>query len=119
MIVILTLPIPDRVLSPNARAHYHAKARAVKKYRTRAKVEFMAAYSAGFRPRAVTANVSAKWFAKTRMFPDRDNALASLKAAFDGLSDAGLFCTDRNVTHQPIQFDVSKDNPRIELTIEI
>jgi len=119
MTVNITLPLPPRCLSPNERPHFHAKARAAKKYRTRAKLEYMATFSASVRPRAATAVVQATWFAKTRMFPDGDNALATLKAAFDGLTDAGLFSTDRGLTHKPVIFAVSKDRPRVELTIEI
>lgn len=119
MTVTLTLPIPPRSLSPNARPHYHAKGRATKKARTRAKVEVMATLPAGYRPRAACAKVQITWFAKTRRFPDPDNALANSKAYFDGLTDAGLFCDDKHITHLPVIFQVSKENPRIELTIEI
>lgn len=119
MTVTLTLPIPDRSLSPNARPHYHAKGRATKKARTRAKVEVMAMLPGGYRPRAANAKVQITWFAKTRRFPDPDNALSNCKAYFDGLTDAGLFCDDKNITHLPVRFEVSKTNPRVELTVEI
>lgn len=119
----ITLPLPPRVLSPNhtvgSRGGRMAKASATKKYRTRAKVEYMATYSPSIRPRAAAGTVQVTWYAKTRRFPDGDNALATMKAAFDGLTDVGLFCDDRGLTHKPVIFAVSKDNPRVLLTIEI
>jgi len=96
-----------------------AKASAIKKYRTRARLEFMAAHAAGFRPRAAVATVQIKWFARTARFPDGDNALATMKAAFDGLTDAGLFCDDKGLTHLPVKFAKDASNPRVQLTIEI
>jgi Holliday junction resolvase RusA-like endonuclease len=65
-----------------------------------------------------TATITVHWFSRTRTRPDADNALASLKAAFDGLVDAGVLADDREVTFAPIRFAVDKADPRVEITVE-
>ncbi len=121
MTITITLPLPDRILSPNhtvgSRGGRMAKATAIKKARTLAKVECMSSFASSFKPRWKTAVVQVTWYAKTIAFPDGDNALASLKAFFDGLTDYGIFDDDRGNTYPPVQFAKDKDNPRIVLTI--
>lgn len=114
----LEIPTPHKSLSPNARSHFQAKARQVKLYRTAVKVLFMSKFGTSFRPRWRSARVRITWWNRRLAFPDRDNALASLKAAFDGLTDAGLFDDDRGLTHEPIVFRWDpKKPPRVELSI--
>lgn len=79
------LPWPEKVLSPNARVHWSRKARAVKSARS-------AAY---FLTRQVTRPLSCSSAKLTFVFcppdnrrRDRDNLIASMKAATDGISDA-------------------------------
>lgn len=90
--MIITLPFPDARLSPNARVHYHAKARVTKAAREAAKVlawathgvrDLRAAY-AGTQPILVTVTV----YPPDKRDRDQDNIIASLKASFDGLADA-------------------------------
>lgn len=118
MIIVVKLAIPSPKLSPNARTHFHAKARLVKKYRSDAKVAFWSLTSTAFKPRYSRARVRITWYAKRLLFPDRDNALASLKAGFDGLTDAGLFSDDRGLSYEPIVFRWDAKKPRVELEIE-
>lgn len=117
MTLTFTFPLPPLILSPNSRSHFHAKGRATKQYRTSAKVLVMTQVAGGFKPRYQRAAVQVKWIAKTRRFPDGDNALATLKSLFDGLTDAGIFSDDRGLTHHPVEFAVDKENPRLVLTI--
>lgn len=117
MTLKIELSIPPRILSPNARSHFHAKARATKAYRAAAKLVCMSMLPTGYRPMHKLATVSIDWYTKTRMHPDRDNALASLKSAFDGITDSGFMADDRELTHQPVQFHVDKLKPRVVLTI--
>lgn len=117
MTVEIELPVPGRILSPNGRPHHHAKARAVKSYRTNAKLVCMAKLSAAFKPKWKTATIRIVWFHKHTRFPDRDNALASLKSGFDGLTDYGLFDDDRGLTHKPIEFQKDAIRPRVVLYI--
>lgn len=118
----ITLSIPPRCLSPNftvaSRGGRMGKAAAIKKYRNAAMLACLAALSKGITPRWKAATVQVHWFAKTMRFPDGDNALATLKSAFDGMTDAGLFADDKGLTHLPVKFAKDKDNPRIEILID-
>jgi crossover junction endodeoxyribonuclease RusA len=114
----IVLPLPPRVLSPNARAHWATKARATKLYRQAACVE--AVLVAG--PPAVpweTATVLLRFFFRTRARRDRDNLLASMKAAFDGLADAGVVRDDSGLTYMPVEVvtGVPAADQRVELLI--
>jgi len=87
--------LPPRVLHPNARTHWAAKARAVKRYRLDCRLSAMASLPpdrTGF-PWPV-ARVKADFYFSTVRQRDEDNLLASLKAAFDGLQDAGIVAND-------------------------
>lgn len=118
MTVTFTFSLPPRILSPNARSHFHAKARATKKYRTDCKVRVMTQVAGGFKPRWKTATLQMHWIAKTRMRPDDGNAIASFKAGLDGITDAGILDDDRGITHLPVTFGVDRDNPRLVITID-
>lgn len=119
MTITLRLPVPPRCLSPNSRPHYHAKGRATKKARTRAKVEVMAMLPAGYRPRAACAKIKISWFHKTGHRMDATNCIGSCKAYEDGICDAGLILNDSGVTWLPVEQFTDKTNPRVELTVEI
>lgn len=87
--IAVTLPWPDRALSPNSREHWARKAKAVKQARITAG---WCAREAGIRhgdfdiPNALKVTVAFAAPSKRRV--DADNLLASLKAALDGISDA-------------------------------
>lgn len=96
----ITLPLPPRKLSPNAREHWASKARAVKSYRDAcglilkhfwAKRDVMA----GMVTIDLDFYLCKGWHADGLYIPrDPDNALASCKAAIDGLKDAGVIQGD-------------------------
>jgi crossover junction endodeoxyribonuclease RusA len=115
--IYITLPLPPRELSPNARAHWATKARATKRYRQAACVE---AVLAGV-PEApwTAATVLLRFFFRTRARRDRDNLLASMKAAFDGLADAGVVRDDSGLTYMPVEVvtGVPAADQRVELLI--
>lgn len=114
----ITLPLPPKQLKPNGRYHYMAKHRATSQYREWA---YLAAQSAiaHNRPfvgiRKPTARVTAYWRTTRKM--DGDNLLATMKAAFDGLTDAGIWTDDREVTHLPCVQCKDAANPRIEIEV--
>lgn len=114
--VRIVLPIPHRMLSPNARCHWRAKAAVTKSVRYTAEMLARAAMPVRRLP-AIRATVGIRWFTKTKRRPDADNALASLKAAFDGFTDAGVWVSDRDTEYQPIAFGIDKQNPRVEIVI--
>ena len=92
------LPLPPKMLSPNVRAHWAPKARAVKGYREVAAWEIRRAY--GFRRRAVLPHVTidvqyrCPHGAAGYVAYDEQNAIAALKSALDGLADAGIVKSD-------------------------
>ena len=109
----ITLPLPRKELSPNARVHYMAKARAAKAYRAAAFIE--GRKHPGTKWKKATAQ--ATFFRRTKRAVDSDNALASLKNAFDGIADAGIVSNDRDLTHCPVVSMVDRENPRVEIKI--
>lgn len=121
MTVTIELPLPHKSLSPNhviaSRAGRMGKSSKTKAYRTRSRLEVLAKYSQSFRPQWKRATVRIVWYHKTVRFPDSDNAIASLKAAFDGLTDAGILADDRGLTQEPPTFFADPDKPRVVLHI--
>jgi crossover junction endodeoxyribonuclease RusA len=116
--ITITIPIPHRALSPNARTHWATKAKKVKA--ARGVAWWYAKVDADWTPTHWTNAISTVvWYAKTATHPDPDNALAMLKPYFDGLADAGVLANDRNLAHNPIRFEKDRANPRVELTISM
>lgn len=112
------LPLPPPRLSPNARTHWRPKARATRSYRTAAAFYARDAMAtAGIRGGWTDAEVQAQFFFPTSHRRDADNLLASLKAAFDGLADAGVVTNDRNLIHLPVMQSKDRDDPRVVLRI--
>jgi Holliday junction resolvase RusA-like endonuclease len=113
--MVIVLPLPPRELSPNARPHYMAKARAVKRYRETAYLLALAERPA--RPMQA-ARVTSHFFFRTRRRRDRDNLLASLKPAFDGIADARVVANDAGMIHMPVEQYVDRIDPRVEIAVE-
>lgn len=113
--IVITLPIPRRELSPNARCHWHAKRRAVKAAREVARWTTTVAGGACLMLTAARIDIRAMHATDRRR--DRDNLISSCKAYFDGLADAGLIANDSGFTLGPVVFEVDKENPRLEMEI--
>ena len=63
------------------------------------------------------ANVQIEVTPPDRRRRDKDNLLASLKAAFDGAQDAGLIADDSGLTYLPITIqEPDKHNAGVKLT---
>jgi len=112
----IELPLPPKELSPNARTYFIKKNKFTQQYRCIAKVAANYAKGRGFKAWR-KAETEIQWFTKTKKQPDPDNALATLKAGFDGIADAGIVTNDRGLSHRPIVFFVDKENPRVCITI--
>lgn len=108
----VTLPLPPKALSPNARCHFMAKANAAKKYRATSKY---LAIAQGVRERWERASVSIVWRTKINRRRDADNCLASLKNGLDGLRDADVIADDSGLSFEPIRFE--KGEPGVVLTV--
>lgn len=85
--VRIALPWPARSLSPNARVHWGAKAKAVKDARNTARVLTLEALKLR-RPRWDAVALHWEFHPKTANFPDGDNAESACKAYRDGIADA-------------------------------
>lgn len=115
---VLTLPLPKKVLSPNARPNRFAKSAAVKTHRdtARRKAYLMMRdwdFPAGFV--VVSLQYHAYWKGRGK---DDVNLLASCKAYEDGVQDAlrqddSTWSLEKPVHHK------DPDNPRLEIHINI
>lgn len=112
----ITIPLPPKACKPNARSGWRAKSRATKTYREQAWAAAQAAVK-GVPPRWLKARMSAKAYFRTANFPDPGNLMASLKAAEDGLQDAGVITNDKGLWPERPEMFKDAENPRIELTI--
>lgn len=116
--MIITLPLPPKELSPNARCHWALKAIKVKWYRKTAGYTVLSDCPEVIEDEPMeSAAVQCVFFFKDKRRRDGDNLLASMKSAFDGLVDAGVFSDDSGLTHLPVVQSKDKDNPRVEIHI--
>lgn len=83
---------PDAALSPNGRVHYMTRHRAISKYRA------LARYLGDGQKRLRKPVCAVLPLVATRRRRDLDNVLASLKSALDGLTDAGWWDDDHDIS---------------------
>jgi len=116
----ITLPIPDREVSPNAsrgQSRWAAikKSKVVKDHRERAKIATMVTID----PQHCTAPLgySLAHFFPTMAFRDEDNADGACKAYRDGICDA-FGMSDKNFCKMKLSTrEKDAKNPRVEITI--
>jgi len=120
---IITVPYPPR----ECRANYHpgsrggriAQAKATKRYRQDCWACAREAVGQAAAPRWSSGMILAHVRRPMRKFPDAANIGSFLKAAIDGLVDAGVYADDRNVNVVLASYDVDRDGrERIELVCE-
>jgi len=119
--VSLVLPLPSGLLSPNRpvvslRGRF-ARAAASKKLK-RLAVEAVKSAQVESGPWPL-ASVSATFYHARDGRRDPDNFMAMLKAAYDGLKEAGLIVDDdwRHLRREEPQFRIDKTSPRVELVV--
>ena len=115
----ITLPLPPAKLHPNSRGHFMAKARHTKAYRLKAMLTADRAM-AGIMPPPLwsRALVQAHFYYRgASRRRDRDNGNAWLKAAFDGIADAGVVPNDDAFIHMPPLLYARAAEPRVELHV--
>lgn len=111
----VTIPLPPRELSPNSNAQWQAKLRAKKKWQEAIRVVLRITNPA---PLLLDeATVEPTFYFRNRNIADKDNAGASLKFAYDVLTEWGLLRDDKGLTPLPVVREVDKSNPRVELRI--
>jgi len=118
-VLTVTVGLPARTLSANARVHWAVKMKATK----RARIESWASaqiamHEAGEKGGWKESTCQVHWYARDNRRRDKDNCLSSLKATFDGLVDAGLLKDDSALTHLPLLIFVDSKNPRVELLLK-
>jgi len=117
--IVVVLPLPPRVLSPNCAVATPGgrfkKAAAAKRYRRLAREATEAERLTPW----IKASVTPRFFFPTKRRRDEDNAIASLKAAYDGIVDAGLLPDDdhTHMQRERPEFGIDCDHPRVELWI--
>ena len=114
----ITLPWPDKRLSPNARVHWRAKAEAVEEARYIGKINALTSNTA---PRMYFLvgdhNVTYTLHPPTKRRMDDDNAIAMMKAYRDGVADA--YQVDDKMLHtQPIEWGEVVKGGRVVLRLE-
>ncbi len=111
----LELPLPDPVLSPNARVHWQVRARATRE----AKEQVIAAVLSQKRQKLLDrATVTVTFVVGDRRRRDKGNLISSVKAYLDGL--VGLVISDDSWQHieevyPPIQYEKGKKMTIIEV----
>lgn len=107
--LVVTIPLPPKVLHPNARPHWRARARATRAYRRDCGLATKDAMNRAGRAASYPwggARVQARFYFARRPRGqagrhDRNNLNPWLKAAFDALQDAGLITNDVDLTDEP------------------
>ena len=116
--VVIILPLPLRILSPNCpagtRGGRFARAAAAKRYK---RLALLATEEAANGMRGERANILARFYHKTKRRRDDVNHLAMLKSAYDGVVMAGLLPDDDREHLRTIgaEFYIDTKNPRVEL----
>lgn len=105
------MSLPPKQLSPNARVHWAAKAKAVREYRQEAALRASATYIPDQPPRWDRARTKVVFNFHRRGRRDRDNHAAMLKSLWDGLVDAGVLVDDAGLSHDFLEFQVDKSIP--------
>lgn len=117
--LVIIIPLPNRVLSPNymtgSISGRMAKAKAAKKQREHVckNLEFVCRRNWG------KILVEPTFYHKTRRKRDTDNAIGSLKSAYDGIVDSRIVLDDTPeyfIRGEP-KFLIDKNHPRVELRI--
>ena len=116
---MIVLPWPDKRLSPNARQHWAVLAKVKKQ--ARADAHILATVALSLKDKRAIAAGSGKIPIEVRFYPpdnrhrDDDNAIASFKAARDGIADS-IGVDDKRF--QPVYRFMEPDKPgRVEVEI--
>jgi crossover junction endodeoxyribonuclease RusA len=115
--ITITLEMPHKHLSPNSRCHWAQKSKQKRAQRMESSMRIFQQLGTKHFPDWKTANVQITVTPPDRRRRDKDNLLASLKAAFDGAQDAGLIADDSGLTYLPIAItEPDKANAGVTLT---
>jgi len=108
----ITLPLPAKELSPNARVHFRVKSPITKSHRIKARIQTDICLMRGDK----IASYMLYFFWKDKRRHDRDNASSSCKAYLDGIADV-IDQDDSEFEFNGVRFAVDKCNPRVEVRV--
>lgn len=113
------LSLPPEGTNPNARSHWRKKAEHVAEYRMEAKLVAINELNRMkiVKPRWSDSTVQVTYVHKTKAFRDRDNIIASMKSAFDGLQDAGVLVNDYELLPLPAKRECSPKKPGVLIEV--
>lgn len=115
-IKIVSLPLPNRKLSPNARVHRMAKSKITKEHRRLAAV--YASHQLALQQYRVIG-YKIIWVPKTKTTPDDDNVVLMCKAYRDGIADF-LCQDDKTFKLYGVEFaDPDKNKPRVDIMLTV
>lgn len=124
----VTLPVPPKILHPNARGHWAGAMKEKKRHRQQAgdtaAAQVLERY--GTRPRFERAIVGLHYVLQApqrggNQPHDPDNLIAWAKASIDALTDAGILADDRQIVYLPPSQEWlpagAIDPPRLQVTV--
>lgn len=110
----VTVSWPNRVLHPNSRPHWAAKAKAAKKYRHEA---YIACKAANVElPATEKIHLFVDFYAADKRHRDSDGLLTNVKNAIDGIADA-LEINDRRFIFHPFLMDEIVKGGKVVFTL--
>ena len=116
--IYVTISLPAKALWPNQRGHVMVYRRCAKRYRAEAgwaaRIEWR---SMGSGASWKEAKVRPVFYWPDKRSRDKDNALAAIKSALDGLQDAGVIVDDAGLRPQEPVFMVDRERPRLVLEV--
>ena len=109
---------PPAILNPNRKAHWGRRGHARAQYRQDCRLSALCAMKR-WRPAPPwnRARIDLVFYAPDARRRDEDNMVASLKAAFDSLQDAGLIGDDYYLTRGSVERRIDRQRPRVEATV--
>ena len=115
--ITITVPLPDKALSPNARCHWRRIAEEKRMARDVANIKARFALNLEPAPRWDKARAQVTFYWPDKRRRDADNAMASLKAVVDGIADAGIVANDSGIWPERPVFETDARNPRVVITL--
>lgn len=115
----ITLPLPDPTLNGHAKGHWRAKRGPTRLAKEAAQLAAIAALGGRQSPNWPRAVLSIAVYYADNARRDVLNTVNALKAAIDGIVDAGILADDRWQVMRigAIDADIDRENPRVELTV--
>lgn len=115
----LVITLPQEALNPNSSVGMWGKAKAKKDHKTEAWLVAMNWLNERNLdpPRWAAATIQCRFYFAKKRRRDKDNFAAAMKAAFDGIAQAGIVANDSGFTPLPVIMDIDQNRPRVVIEI--